>query len=306
MSTDVRLGSVRPPLTGERAALIAVVGWGFTPIWIRLLGDLPALAIAGGRLTLALPFLLLFLFLTRDLPSREDLAAGYSWWFGACLSDNYLCTVVAVQLLSVAEAASLLNTSPLFALWIGRLLGRGTERFQILGAWVAVAGLLLAIAPGLTTGATPLAIETRLAGDGLALAGATMMATYSTLHHRMAGEGRGPAPSAVAVCSLLLGVVLLAGWIAASGDPRSLLADRETGATLIALAIVSTALPTVMFSLASVRLHPVTVHTYRLLTPLMASFAALVLLGEIPSVWMLPGGALVLGGLWVIAQRRRA
>ena len=68
-------------------------------------------------------------------------------------------------------------------------------------------------------------------------------------------------------------------------------------AVFAALGAVSTAVPTVAFSVASRKLPAVLATTFALLTPVFAAAFAALVLGERPSPWLLPGGALVLGGV---------
>jgi drug/metabolite transporter (DMT)-like permease len=63
------------------------------------------------------------------------------------------------------------------------------------------------------------------------------------------------------------------------------------------LGVVSTGVPTLAFAAAARRLPPVLTSAAQLLVPVVAAAAAAATLGERPSPWLLPGGALVAAGL---------
>lgn len=69
-----------------------------------------------------------------------------------------------------------------------------------------------------------------------------------------------------------------------------------------ALGAVSTTVPTIGYAAASRRLAPVLTTTYRLLTPICAALLAALVLDEMPSKWLLPGGTLVLAGIALVLR----
>jgi len=81
--------------------------------------------------------------------------------------------------------------------------------------------------------------------------------------------------------------------------------DTSQPTAAVVLAVITTAIPTLAYSTASKRLPAVVTTTTRLMTPVFAAVAAWVVLEEVPSVWLAPGGALVIGGLLVSLRSRR-
>ena len=92
--------------------------------------------------------------------------------------------------------------------------------------------------------------------------------------------------AALAALSAVLGAGAYAG-----------LDGGQSWGALVGLAVVTTAVPTLAYSTASRRLPAVVTTTVRLLTPAFAAVAAWAVLGEVPSVWLGLGGALVVAGL---------
>jgi drug/metabolite transporter (DMT)-like permease len=112
----------------------------------------------------------------------------------------------------------------------------------------------------------------------------------------------------VAVLTFALGTGALALRAAALGVPlvRTAALDRRGWALLAALGVVSTGAPTLAFAEAARRLPPVLTSAAQLLVPVVAAAAAAVTLGELPSPWLAPGGALVGVGLLRMLAPARA
>jgi drug/metabolite transporter (DMT)-like permease len=66
---------------------------------------------------------------------------------------------------------------------------------------------------------------------------------------------------------------------------------------LAVFGIVSTLVPSLTLAVAARRLPPVLSTGSTLLIPVVSALAAALALGERPSLWLLPGGALVAAGL---------
>jgi drug/metabolite transporter (DMT)-like permease len=63
------------------------------------------------------------------------------------------------------------------------------------------------------------------------------------------------------------------------------------------LGVVSTLVPTLAFATAARRLPPVLTSAAQLLVPVVSAATAALALGERPSAWLVPGGALIGAGL---------
>jgi drug/metabolite transporter (DMT)-like permease len=150
----------------------------------------------------------------------------------------------------------------------------------------------------------------RLLGDLLALLAAAASAGYALIfaaaRARAARGGAGgarpraaPAPLGVALLTFALGTTTLALRAAVAGVPpvRTGRLDGRGWVLLAVLGVVSTAVPTLAFAAAARRLSPVLTSAAQLLVPVVAAVAAAVTLGELPSPWLAPGGALVGAGL---------
>jgi len=290
---------------GVTAAVIAACAWSATGIFVRQLPDLSPLSIVAGRFTIAM---LAAAPLLRGPTRRQVVAAVRStmaWTLALLMVGSYLLAVIAFQLTSIAEATLLLGTSPLFALAYKLIRGHPSPPTEQVGALLTMAGVTLIVAPGLTAGASLL--SGRLLGNLLALTAGGLIAGYS-LTYRMA-RLRDEAPSARSTTIFTFGVGalgMLAGTLLLDG-PAALTAWAElpTIGPLVGLGVLSTVVPTTAYAIASSRIPSVVATSIRMLTPLMATVLAAVLLRELPSWWTLPGGLLIIAGLLVMTVIRR-
>lgn len=265
---------------------------------MRLLPALSPLQLVAGRLLFALAAALPALAIPALRAQLRDAARRpTAWALAALMSAYYLLAVAAFRLAPVADVALLLATAPLCALGLRRLRGVSATAAERGGAGLALLGVGLTLVPslrGLTTGGA-----TRLAGDALALAAAALSAAYALRFRAAQGANAAPAPFGVAMLTFALGATALAAHAALARAPLLPL-DRLDGAglaLLAALGVLSTLVPTLCFAIAARRLPPVLTSAAQLLVPVVSGTAAALALGEIPSPWLVPGGALVALGL---------
>lgn len=285
---------------GMTAAVIAASAWSATGIFVRQLPELSPVSIVAGRFTVAM---IAAAPLLRGATRRKVSAAfrsRLSWTLALQMMGTYLLAVIAFQLTSIAEATLLLGTSPLFALAYKLFRGHVTPPKEQAGALLTMAGVALIVAPGFTAG--PALWSGRLLGNLLALGAGGLVASYS-LTYRMA-QLRGAAPGArsLTLFTFIVGALcMLAGTLLLEG-PSSIVAwgRPSTLSMLAGLGILSTVVPTTAYAIASSRIPSVVATSIRMLTPLMATGLAAVLLRELPSWWSLPGGLLVISGLLVM------
>ena len=107
------------------------------------------------------------------------------------------------------------------------------------------------------------------------------------------------------IVAMSISVILLAAMVLVA-MPSSLPAPSwENVALLLGLGIVSTAIPTVGFSMVSRRLPAIVTATVSLLVPVFGGLSAFLVLGERLAPNFLVGCVPVLGGVALIVRRRR-
>lgn len=296
-------------MSRERQALAAAgltaALWGLTGIFVRLLPPIAPATVTAGRLAvalaLALPLLASFGAGRREM--RSVLAEPLAYLLALLLAGYYLLATAAFQMAPVAEVALLLSTSPLFVLAFRRLRGDQPAAHELAGALLALAGMALIMAPRFAL--SDREADVRLLGDGLALCAAALTAGYAWLFRRQSQRAAAPSAIGVTFLTFVLGSLLLAGPVWVQGQAVELFARPDAIGLMLGLGLLCTALPSLGFAFASRRLPAVATASISLLIPVFAALFAYLILHEALSLTLLPGGALVLGGLALMLRPRK-
>jgi len=276
------------------ALIIAVLGFGLTPIFVRL-SEVGPVATAFYRTLLAIPLLLLWLradqrdgTIIESRPLRQD----YAW---LVFSSVFFANILAVGqttfvITSVANATLLGNMTPIFVVIGGALLfGERITPLFLLGVVVSIAAASVLVSGG------QIDLGVVLFGDGLALFQALNYGVYILLLKRVRRTFSAATivtwnAVVAAVVLLPLGVFLdevvvplsIAGW-----------------AVLVGIALVSHvgAQSCLTYSLAQISASLVAVSMLGI--PVVSAAVAWVLLDEPMSVLQIIAGAAVLVGVFV-------
>lgn len=286
-------------------ALGTATTWGFAGTFIRLLADFPALFVTGYRLAIAIIALAPVLWIRRSLLPMRDLRRHSTYKLGLLLVAYYLTSVLAFQMAPVAEVALLIASSPLLVLGANAIRGISLTRGERLGAILACIGVAFVLGPKLSPGNFH---ASYLVGELLAILCAGCSATFATIFGTSGtDEHPAPDPFLVAVTAMLLGGVGLTTTSAATTHiDFARLVEPKYLIPALGLGVVSTAFPSVAYSSASRRLPAVLTTTIQLLIPVVSTIAAAVVLREFPSVWAIPGGLLVLGGIYILVRSAKS
>jgi drug/metabolite transporter (DMT)-like permease len=248
--------------------------------------------IVVGRLCIAAVALGIVLILRR--PGR----GGLRWsWSALAMAGYYILATEAFARAPVLDVTLLIGMAPVLALGIERLRGRKVPAPQLFGVILAVGGLVAFLLPR-----AGLRADAKLSGDLLALGAAVASAGYALQLRRMAGAGSAPDPVYLAASACLVGAIVGVVLVGVTGSAtHSALTPRDVE-TLVLLGVLSTALPTVAFSVASARLPAVLTTSFGLSTPLFTGLFAGVVLQDWPALATLPGALLTLLGLVFVVQ----
>jgi drug/metabolite transporter (DMT)-like permease len=276
--------------------VLAVVFVSCGSILVRL-AEAPALAVAFYRVLLASLFVAPFA--ARDagrawesVGSRRRLLLGAA---GVALALHFATWIASLSFTSVASSVLLVNTAPMFAVGLSRiLLGERVSGTVLAAIGLAFVGAAL-IALGDWKGSPG-----SLLGNLLAVAGAVALAAY-----HVAGRGLRDA--------LPLNAYILIVWSAAAmtlgvlvllfGTPLEPYGPRNI-ACFVGLALVPTVLGHGLVNRALRSFPAPTVGLFLLGEPLGASALAYLVFGETPGASTLGGGLLVLAALVLVVTRR--
>ncbi len=291
-------------MMSDRKALALAFGtaltWGMAGIFIRLL-PFPGLFITGLRLLIALVGLTPILILRRHKLAFADFQRGSMYFLAALMITYYLTAVLAFQMAPVAEVALLIAASPLLVLGTNTLRGIRVSRGEKIGAVMAVLGVACVLGPKLTPGSFD---HRHVIGDLLALASAGCSAAFATFYGRARANTEHAVDAfIVSVAAMLTGGLALTMTASAIGQiDYSALTQMRYLVPALGLGLVSTAFPSVAYSTASQRLPAVVTTTIQLLIPIVSTIGAAIFLREIPSLWLIPGGLLVIGGIFTLVR----
>lgn len=287
-----------PPLAALGVAILAV---GTSAILIRL-SHAPSLVKALYRVVFTLALLAPFA-ATRHregfarIRLRDAVAAGVT---GVALAVHFAAWFESLRFTSVAASVTLVQAQPLFvALGARAFLDERLSRRIVVGIAVALVGMIPMslgghLAGGVVAGPRP------LYGNALAIGGAVAAAAY-VLAGRALRQRVALLPYVTVVYAVC--AVVLAGLAAAEGHPLLGYCAREwllflamaVGPGVFGHTVINWALAHVESSVVSVSL---------LGEPLVSTLLALVLLGEVPGILTVGGGAVVLAGIYLTASGR--
>jgi drug/metabolite transporter (DMT)-like permease len=284
------------------AALVVMAGvfWSTGGVLVKLVEAADAHQIVLWRSV----FVLLFMAAVLGFRLKGGLLSAFrtAGWNGVlggiCLTGAFLGAIEAFTRTTVANVLFILAAQPFLAALFARVLLAETVRTRTwLAMLAAVAGVVLMVAPGLALGGAD--------GTLAALASAVSFALFSvTLRRGRHGDG---APSVLygALFSAGLATVLVTG----AEGPEGLLIDGPDMLACAAMGIVQIGFGMLAFTAGSRHLPAADLTLLALTEVVLGPVWAWLVVGEVPAVWTLLGGALVLGATAAQAMggvRRRA
>lgn len=287
--------------SGLFEANVAVVLFGLAGLFGKLVG-LPAISIVLGRVVFASLALGIFALASRTslLPDSLSSFAGLAG-AGLLLAFHWTTFFQSIQTSTVAIGLVSFATFPLFVTFLEPfLLGERLRARSIALALSTLAGAaLVAFGPVMQASLFP---DLASSGGGAAESGGTLTgmvwglasaASFALLSILNKKSTRRLPSLAIAFHQDLAAAVALATLLLAAG-PRQLPTLRDIGLLAI-LGILCTALAHTLFIGSLGRIRARTAAILGSLEPLYGAFFALLLLGEIPSVWTFAGGAVIVG-----------
>ena len=273
---------------------VGVMSVSLASIFIRL-ADAPPLTVAAYRMCIAT----VIVGVTAGIAGRGGFAAvrrsdlPLLAGSGVFLAAHFALWITSLSHTSVASSVLLVTTTPVFVAMAAHLYSPDKiGRLTVLAVIVSLAGGAIIAGGDWVEG------ERRLLGDALALTGAVAVGGYLLVGRRV--RGRIPTLPYVTIVYAVAAVVLLAAAIASGAPMLDLPAESYFWMAMAALipqavghSLLNWALgywPAVNVTLA-VRAEPV-----------LATLLAIPVLGEIPPWTVLPGGALLLLGVYIAVR----
>ena len=293
---------------GIAIALLSTATWAMAGIFIRWLPGWSPFAIVAGRFfvaTIALLPIVLSPKLRREL--FYSLQTPYIWSLSLPMIGGFLLGTAAFQMAPVGEVTLLFTTSPLFVAAYKILSGARIYRNESVGTLLAFAGVGLIMLPQIQTSVAGGTSWQTLMGYVFALIGAGLLAVYVLWFGAIARKGILLRPINIVFVTCLLGCVLSSlCTLLLSGSASAFNLNGQTALVILGLGVLSTAMSTLLYTVAAQRLPALLATAFLLTEPLFAVMYASVLLKEAPSLWFGFGGVFVLVGLLLIAKGAKA
>jgi len=279
------------------AIAIAMVSISFASIFTKW-SDSPPFIIAGYRLALTCAMLLPVMVFTggfsalRSFDRKEVLLIVLS---GVALAFHFGLWITSLTLTLVATSVILVTSHPIFVAGVSHfVLKEQVKKMAAVGIAVAFSGVVLISISDYSVGGG------KLLGDLLAFIGGLCAGIYF-LSGRVARKSIALTPYAFSVYGLSALLLLVSAAILGN---RVVVTSTHELTLFLLMAIIPTIGGHTMFNYALKKLPAHIVATGVLGEPVGASILAYFLLPqEVPGLWIIVGGVLVVGGLYVVLSR---
>jgi drug/metabolite transporter (DMT)-like permease len=279
------------------AVAVAMVSVSFASIFIKWSESAP-FVLAAYRLAFSCAMLLPFMFLTggfSGIKSFNRKEVSLVMLSGLALTFHFGLWIVSLTLTLVSTSVILVTSHPIFVASVSHfLLKERVKRIAVIGILIAFSGVALISISDYSEG------PGTILGDLMAFLGGICAGIYF-LSGRVARQSVAVAPYAFSVYGISSVLLFFSG--AAAGD-QLLVVDVREIVLFLMLALLPTILGHTMFNYALRKVPAHIVSTSVLSEPVGASVLAYFLIpGEVPSLWIIAGGALVVGGLYIVLSK---
>lgn len=292
------------------AILIAILAVSTASIFIRLAQkDAPSLVIAAVRLTLASLILVPATFSSTTHRAQLKNLTRADWILailsGLFLSVHFASWITSLEYTTVVASVVLVSTGPL---WVALLSPLFLQEFPSRWVWMGMSlALIGGIAVGLSDSCTltgsslacpplsDLMAGSAFVGNFLALIGALTVAGYLIIGRRLRAK-MDLVPYVFVVYSVAA-IALIVYMLAAGQSPLGY--PSLTYVWMLALALIPQLIGHSTYNWALRYMPASMVSVTTLGEPIGSAILALVILGEIPALLTLIGGALILVGIYL-------
>ena len=274
--------------TGIIGAILTTLGWGMAGVFIKLLPDFSAFSIVAIRLALALVITIPILLFQNSLFAQiKELRRLKVWLLSLIMLACYTFGTIAFQIAPVGEVTLLMTTAPIFAILYKIWQREKIKKTEYWGVLIAFLGICSIILPSLNIDST--ISRQHIFGNCLALLVSILLAVYAIWFRFLSQYENTPNSISVALGTFILGSLIFLPTTLQLLFADSGLLDRKYLMASLGLGLVSTVIPTLCYAIAAKRLPPITTTSILLLEPILAIAFAFLVLGVVPSVWIIPG-----------------
>ena len=284
----------------DLAIIIAVIAVSFASIFIRW-SDAEPLAIAFYRLLFTTLLLLPFVLLKQreEIKSLDKKKVGLMLAIGLVLSFHFSMWITSLELTSVASSVILVTAHPILVGTVSHFVMKDKlSKLNFLGIFVAILGVIILTMGDFSGG--PLT-GSRTLGNILAFLGGICAGIYI-----LGGREMRKSVSVITYAFLVYlfcTVFLFVECMATSTKIFPLPANEYY--LFLLMALVPGILGHTLYNWSLKHVTATVVSVSLLGEPIGSSILAVLLLGEMPSDWVLIGGPIVLAGILMASVRKR-
>ena len=285
--------------TGIIGAILTALGWGTAGVFIKLLPSLSAFSIVAIRLALALVVMIpILLFQNNFLAQIKQLRRLKIWILSLIMLACYTLGTIAFQFAPVGEVTLLMTTAPIFTILFQLLRRQKIGKNEYWGALIAFLGICFVMFPSLDLDSV--ISRQHILGNLLALLVSILLAIYAIWFRSLNQYDIAPNSISIALGTFILGSLVFIPNTLKLFSAHSHLIGIRYSIAFLGLGLVSTAIPTLSYAIAAKRLPALTTTSILLLEPILAVASAFLILGAVPSVWIIPGTLFVAIGIGIL------
>jgi drug/metabolite transporter (DMT)-like permease len=286
--------------------IIAGVSFGTAAIFIRFLQDLDAFSIAFWRLIIACLVLTVILLVLKKSFNFSLVKKNLKElvFISVFLGLHFIFFVSAVKDTTILNATVLVNTSPIFSMFVSSFLFKlKPSRTAILGLTISFIGVcMIAYAETTTSNAMPnqLGYSPSLKGDLEAVLAAVVEAFYLNYGRKIRSQMN--VLSTMIPTYLLTAAVVGVLSVPVTNRFLQFRVNVETLLPLVGLGVLPTALAHTLYFSSLSNLKSFETATMALLEPIGATVLGIILFQEIPAPLFAVGAGLVLYGILFVVK----
>ena len=286
--------------TGIIGAILTALGWGMAGVFIKLLPSFSAFSIVAIRLAFALIVIIpILLFQNSFFTQIKELRRLKVWILSLIMLACYTFGTIAFQIAPVGEVTLLMTTAPIFAILYKIWRREKIRKTEYWGVSIAFLGICFIIFPSLNLDSV--ISKQHIFGNFLALLVSILLAIYSLWFRSLSQYNLAPNSISIALGTFIIGSLMFLPTTLQLFSAYSGLISIKYLMASLGLGLVSTVIPTLCYAIAAKRLSPVTTTSVLLLEPILAVAFAFLILGAVPSVWIIPGTVFVGIGMLCMA-----
>lgn len=269
--------------------LLAVLFVSFSPILTKL-STSPALIIAAYRLAITVLFMFPFIIFKKnnDYKNMDIKLLLLSILSGIFLAFHFVSWILSIKYTSITSSTVLVSIHPVFIIFLNFFIFKEKpKKYIIISILISIIGSIIIAFGDSTAGSN------ELYGDVLAIFGAVFMSGYLIIGKIVRQRISSSTYTFVVYLSSTITLIIL-GLI---NNVKLYPYPIKEILIFIALAIFATILGHSIFSYTLKFLNPAFISTTTLAEPVFATIWALIIFSEIPTVYNITGGLLVILGI---------